>query len=107
MAKKTSRKKLGSVRSGIKAMNQWLKRIRNAVGMKAWWKTLCRKLSGHYRYYGVSGNMEGHKAVLLDNIAARLEVSESAQPEEELYRGKFRGVLADARSSLKLHACPK
>lgn len=40
----------------IKAMNIWLKSVRNAVKLKQWWSILTMKLIGHYRYYGVSGN---------------------------------------------------
>ena len=40
----------------MKAMNIWLKDIRNAVKLEQWWSVLVMKLIGHYRYYGVSGN---------------------------------------------------
>ncbi len=53
--RQTSRKKLTQK---LKAMNQWLKDIRNQVSLKEWWKTLRQKLIGHYRYYGISGNAE-------------------------------------------------
>lgn len=52
----TSNKKL---RMKLKAMNEWLKKIRNAVELKEWWKILKQKLMGHYQYYGMSGNMSG------------------------------------------------
>ncbi|MBC2745506.1 MAG: hypothetical protein HF975_00620 [ANME-2 cluster archaeon] len=38
-------------------MNIWLKSIRNLVELKEWWKVLGLKLLGHYRYYGMSGNI--------------------------------------------------
>nr|QNO42560.1 hypothetical protein MMHALIEK_00036 [Methanosarcinales archaeon ANME-2c ERB4] len=38
-------------------MNIWLKRIRNLARLKEWWKVLELKLLGHYRYYGMSGNI--------------------------------------------------
>lgn len=40
----------------MREMNEWLKGIRNLVKLKEWWKILKVKLSGHYRYYGMSGN---------------------------------------------------
>ena len=40
----------------LKAINQWLKDVRNLLPLKEWWKTLKLKLVGHYRYYGISGN---------------------------------------------------
>jgi group II intron reverse transcriptase/maturase len=50
---KTNRKKFVKA---CKEMNQWLKAIRNACNIKEWWKILKAKLSGHYNYYGISGN---------------------------------------------------
>lgn len=52
----TSRKKFSAK---CKAMNGWLKGIRNAVPTKDWWKILQAKLRGHYQYYGVSENYTG------------------------------------------------
>ena len=40
----------------LKGANAWLKKIRNMLPLKEWWKTLKAKLLGHYRYFGVSGN---------------------------------------------------
>jgi RNA-directed DNA polymerase len=34
----------------------WLKKIRNQYKLKVIWEKISRKLVGHYRYYGVSGN---------------------------------------------------
>lgn len=48
-------------RQKIEAMNEWLKKIRNLVTLKEWWKVLGIKLIGHYRYYGISGNIEALK----------------------------------------------
>lgn len=42
----------------LKAMNQWLKGVRNLVKMQLWWKQLRVKLIGHYCYYGIAGNQE-------------------------------------------------
>jgi len=56
VGRKTSQKKM---RAKLKAMNQWLKSIRNAIEFKEWWRVLKQKLVGHYNYYGMSGNMKG------------------------------------------------
>jgi len=48
-------------RQEMKAMNQWLKAVRNLMKLAEWWQVLVKKLIGHYRYYGMSGNMEGLK----------------------------------------------
>jgi RNA-directed DNA polymerase len=56
VGRRTSKKKF---RAKIKAMNSWLKSVRNAVKLKEWWAVLRVKLLGHYRYYGLSGNFVG------------------------------------------------
>lgn len=50
---RTSRKKF---RQKVKAMNAWLKSVRNLIKLKEWWKVMRAKLIGHYNYYGISGN---------------------------------------------------
>lgn len=44
------------VRNKLKAINLWLKNVRNLVELKEWWQVLNQKLIGHYNYYGISGN---------------------------------------------------
>ena len=46
-------------RQKMKAMNLWLKDVRNTVTLQEWWKILKQKLVGHYNYYGISGNHKG------------------------------------------------
>ncbi len=53
LGRKTSGKKF---RKKCEAMNAWMKAVRNACTAKEWWQVLKAKLTGHYRYYGVSGN---------------------------------------------------
>jgi len=53
LGRKTSGKKY---RQKMKAMNLWLKSVRNLVKLQDWWKVLAKKLIGHYNYYGISGN---------------------------------------------------
>jgi hypothetical protein len=55
---KTARVKLTQK---VKATRQWLRNIRNLLPFSEWWETLKVKLVGHYRYYGISGNMKGLK----------------------------------------------
>ena len=55
LGRKTSSTKF---RQKMKAVNQWLKSVRNQVKLAEWWKVLGLKLVGHYRYYGISGNMQ-------------------------------------------------
>ena len=56
VGRKTSRKKYTAK---CKAMNAWLKAVRNQVKTKEWWKILIVKLRGHFQYYGVSENYNG------------------------------------------------
>jgi group II intron reverse transcriptase/maturase len=53
VGRKTDRKKMTAK---LKEMKVWLKEIRNKFQVKEWWKTLKAKLTGHFQYYGVSGN---------------------------------------------------
>ena len=53
VGRKTSKKKYIQK---MREMKEWLKSIRNLVKLKVWWKILQVKLTGHYRYYGMSGN---------------------------------------------------
>lgn len=54
LGRKTARKKYTQK---VKELNQWMKKVRNLVELKEWWQVLRLKLRGHYRYYGISGNM--------------------------------------------------
>lgn len=40
----------------LKETKEWLKRIRNQIVLKDWWPILKAKLTGHYNYFGISGN---------------------------------------------------
>lgn len=53
MGHKTSKENLCQK---LKETKEWLKNIRNKLCLKAWWPVLKSKLTGHYNYFGVSGN---------------------------------------------------
>lgn len=55
LGRKTSKKKY---RQKMGELKKWLKAVRNRCKLKEWWGILGRKLEGHYRYYGISGNMK-------------------------------------------------
>lgn len=40
----------------LKEIQEWLKRVRSLLKLKAWWPVLKAKLTGHYSYFGISGN---------------------------------------------------
>jgi group II intron reverse transcriptase/maturase len=53
LSRRTSAKRF---RRACRAMNEWLRSVRNYCKTKGWWLMLASKLRGHYQYYGVSGN---------------------------------------------------
>jgi RNA-directed DNA polymerase len=53
LSRRTSAKRF---RRACRAMNEWLRYVRNWCKAKEWWLILASKLHGHYQYYGVSGN---------------------------------------------------
>ena len=53
MGHKTS--KLNLARK-LKEIKEWLKIVRGSIRLKAWWQVLKAKLTGHYNYFGISGN---------------------------------------------------
>jgi len=65
IGRKTSRKKFTAK---CKAMNQWLKQVRNQQKTKDWWKTLKAKLRGHYQYYGISENFRSIEAYYVHTV---------------------------------------
>ncbi|MGB6867657.1 MAG: group II intron reverse transcriptase/maturase [Candidatus Aminicenantaceae bacterium] len=65
LGRKTAKEKL---RERLKETNQWLRDIRNMKKQEEWWEVLKMKLMGHYRYYGVSGNMPELKVFYMQVI---------------------------------------
>ena len=53
MGHKTSKE---NVRHKLAEIKIWLKSIRNRLRLKRWWPGLKAKLTGHYNYFGISGN---------------------------------------------------
>lgn len=53
MGHKTSKENLSRK---LKDTKVWLKKVRNQRRLKDWWPILKAKLTGHYNYFGVSGN---------------------------------------------------
>ena len=56
VGRQTSRKKF---RKKCQELRMWLKAVRSTIPVQEWWSVLKAKLTGHYQYYGVSGNMRG------------------------------------------------
>jgi RNA-directed DNA polymerase len=54
LGQKTSRKKFSNK---LKEMNEWLRKVRNHIQTNDNWRILNQKLTGHYQYFGVSGNL--------------------------------------------------
>lgn len=55
---KTERKRQNKA---LVVFNQWIKSVRNRKTTENIWKLIASKLTGHYNYYGVSGNFESIK----------------------------------------------
>jgi group II intron reverse transcriptase/maturase len=53
VGRKTSRKKFCKK---SRELSDWLRKVRNLCAAKEWWPILKAKLTGHYQYYGISGN---------------------------------------------------
>ena len=53
MGHKTSKENLSRK---LKETKEWIKKIRNKLRLKEWWPVLKSKLTGHYNYFGISGN---------------------------------------------------
>jgi Group II intron, maturase-specific domain. len=53
MGHKTSKISLGGK---LKEIGEWLKTVRSRNRLKDWWQILKAKLTGHYNYFGISGN---------------------------------------------------
>lgn len=53
MQHKTAKENLSRKLQEIK---EWVKKVRNFLPLKDWWPTLKAKLTGHYSYFGISGN---------------------------------------------------
>lgn len=53
VGRKTSQKRFAR---SCRAMNQWLRDVRNAMKTREWWLILAAKIRGHYQYYGISEN---------------------------------------------------
>ena len=53
MGHKTSKENLSRK---LKDMKLWLKSIRSFLPLRDWWPVLKAKLTGHYNYFGISGN---------------------------------------------------
>lgn len=53
MQHKTSKENLSRK---LKETKEWLKKIRSKLRLREWWPVLKAKLTGHYNYFGISGN---------------------------------------------------
>ena len=55
---KTSRNRM---KRSVNSLQEWLETVRNRLPTKELWPLLKTKLTGHYHYYGVSGNFDAIK----------------------------------------------
>ena len=56
------------LRSKLTKVNLWCKENRNTKPLRELWKSLCRKLSGHAQYYGVSFNYKAVQGFIFKSV---------------------------------------
>ena len=61
LKRKTEKKRFNRA---ITDLNEWLKLNKNRFNIKEIWETVCLKVAGHIRYYGVSDNINSLKKYL-------------------------------------------
>jgi hypothetical protein len=96
LGRKTSGKKF---RKKCKELNAWLKAVRNACPAKEWWQILKAKVTGHYRYYGVSGNYAMIRGYYKETLKLALKWL-NRRSQMKRFNGK------SYREYLKLHPLP-
>jgi RNA-directed DNA polymerase len=47
-----------TLRRKVQAIGSWLKGMRNLLSPKEWWPILKLKMTGHYNYFGINGNIK-------------------------------------------------
>jgi len=47
------------MRSKLKALKEWIRKVRSCLKLRDIWKTFCAKIRGHANYYGVTFNLNG------------------------------------------------
>jgi len=91
-------------RQKIKEMNEWLKKVRNLVKLKEWWPVLGIKLLGHYRYYGISGNIrELRKFYIQTSKLAYKWINRRSQKKSYTYKRYCRFVKYNPLPKLKIY----
>ena len=58
------------LRAALKAMNIWLRTVRNKEPLPVWWAWLRKRMEGHYQYYGITGN--GRSIGEYHNVVTRM-----------------------------------
>ncbi len=90
VGRRTSRKKFTQK---LKAMNLWLKEIRDKMPLEEWWRMLRKKLIGHYQYYGISGNMERLNAYYRRTVRLAFKWINRRSQKKSMTRGFFNKYL--------------
>jgi len=92
LGQKTAKAKF---RLRIKELNQWLKSVRSWVKLKEWWEVLRAKLTGHYRYYGISGNMAEMHAYYTEAVRLAFKWINRRSQKKSCNWEKFKKFIRD------------
>jgi RNA-directed DNA polymerase len=83
-----------------RAMNQWLKEVRNAMKTREWWSMLMAKIRGHYQYYGMSENYQSIREYYYRVVKMVFKWLNRRNQKKRLVWERFKEYL-------KLHPLPK
>jgi RNA-directed DNA polymerase len=100
VGRKTARKKFIQK---MKAMNDWLKGIRNLLSLKEWWEVLKVKLAGHYRYYGISGNLRMIRTFYWETVKLAFKWINRRSQKKSCTFEKFRRYLMTTLPKPKIY----
>jgi hypothetical protein len=90
MGHKTSKQNL---HRKIQDIKEWLKRVRNHLPLKDWWPVLKAKLTGHYSYFGISGNMRCLRQFYFRVVGAVFKGMNRRSQRISMTRKKFQEYL--------------
>lgn len=100
VGRKTSKKKF---RQKITAMNEWLRNVRNSMKQEQWWKILKLKLTGHYRYYGISDNMTELMRFYKESLLLAYRWLNRRSQRKSLTYAQYRQCLANTLPKPKIY----
>jgi len=90
LGRRTSGKKF---RKKCIELNAWLKAVRNASPVQEWWPVLKAKVTGHYQYYGVSGNYVMIRSYYVKALKLAMRWLNRRSQKKRFNMGSYRNYL--------------